>query len=52
MIYMKDKQRQCCINIRNNTLNIITKIVDYIGEKTLSICMYWVDEFFMKSKRR
>ena len=45
---MKDKERQCCIRIRRNTLNIITKIVVYIGEKTLSLCTYWIEEFFTK----
>jgi len=45
---MKHKERQCCVNIRKNTFNIITKIVDYFGEKTLSICNYWLEELFMK----
>ena len=49
---MKSKERQCCINIRKNTFNIITKIVDYIGEKTLSLCTHWIEEFFMKPKTK
>lgn len=49
---MNTKERQCCIRIRKNTFNIITKIVDYVGQKTLSICTYWIEEFFMKPKTK
>ena len=49
-IYMKGKERRCCIGIRRNTFNIITKIVDYVGQKTMSICTYWIEEFFMKKR--
>lgn len=49
---MNTKERQCCIRIRRNTFNMITNIVDYVGQKTLSICTYWIEELFMKSKKR